>query len=1088
MITPALLLLLFLAFVSVIPPSTCHGEWEILTEHNFSSQIRLHPHVLLFVTTPWCGESKSLKNEITQLVQSSEEFGLLKLMVVYRNSEKVLAQAIGAANGITVLYYHNSVPYNYLGKLRASNILSSIRPYLTSTPQELPLKHLKSPESLKDFLESSDKALLLFEFCGWTTTLLSELKKNVTEDNLWQGSFSKNVKTDQVLKLSGKNNQKVAGYAEWNNMCGLQTGFGRVPWLEDFSYVNDTAALQENGRVNLDFGQTCNREQFKQFSSFLSRLIATTKDFSLPPERQKFGLITEKSLASSFNIGESDSWAAIIQLAGCPHCSKILKAGDDISRFLEMENPIVTELEDDWQDHESSFPASKPSIILFVDRSSGCLEDRRRSMKALDTFREVAAQHKLSDIKNWKNDIKSENFVGQAAQESGSVSLPKTVRKFKTIKLENKVSFMILDGDKKVALDTIAPGPGMEGSSLQEILTNLLHRRRESKLGSIAKDVGFRLLSDDVHIKVMDALPSQAEVISRQDTASSLAEGSSVISPQSKEGDVQNRVTMSSEGKDEMKSFESESSSPSDEDQVSTDGTEQLVITETDKTEVNLTDNVKEEINVSLHSEPKEDPVHNSFTGSFFFSDANYALLRALTGDVKIPSAVIVNPALQQHYVLPVLQHELGFSYSSLVEFLHGYLNGRLSPYTRSESTIEMPRNATVPPFVNLDFHEVDSIPRVTVNTFSHMVHAWNQSSAEKALCPLCQDVLVLFSNNWCGFCQRMELVLREVYQSLKEYKEITQGGYRNNQGLFKSETPTNDKNLKFPRIYLMDCSLNDCSLILKSINQREVYPSLILFPAERNKVIPYEGETSVTDITEFLTRHANNSRIIPTLSGKERRNSNMFDQSSSAVNNKVTDGDKLVEVVLRNREPVEREVNHDQVNSQSPPMHSLTTAPQVKTGTILVATEKLAASQPFSKSKILILKAGHEFGFLGVIFNKRLRWKSFPDLGETAELLKETPLYFGGPVVDPGIPLLALTRERDSSTNHNHQEISPGVYFLDHQSVAHRIQELKSRELNPSDYWFFLGYSSWSYDQLFDEIGLGAWDVDNSGIDFGWP
>lgn len=135
-----------------------------------------------------CGESRSLKNEITQLVQSSEEFGLLKLMVVYRNSEKILAQAIGAANGITILYYHNSVPYNYFGKLRASNILSSIHPYLTSTPEELPLKHLKSPKNLKDFLESSDKALILFEFCGWTTTLLSELKKNVTED-LWQGEL-----------------------------------------------------------------------------------------------------------------------------------------------------------------------------------------------------------------------------------------------------------------------------------------------------------------------------------------------------------------------------------------------------------------------------------------------------------------------------------------------------------------------------------------------------------------------------------------------------------------------------------------------------------------------------------------------------------------------------------------------------------------------------------------------------------------------------------------------------------------------------------------------------------------------------------
>ncbi|CAA7036520.1 unnamed protein product [Microthlaspi erraticum] len=1033
--TPALLLFLILGVVSVTSPASGHGEWGILTEQNFSSQIRLHPHVLLFVTAPWCGESRSLKKEITQMVQISDEFGLLKLMTVYRNSEKTLAQAIGAANGITILYYHHTVPYNYNGKLRASNVLSSIHPYLTSTPQELPLKHLKSPRSLKDFLESSDKALILFEFCGWTTTLLSELRKNVTEDNLWQGNFSKYVEIERAIKLGGKTNQKVADHANWKLMCRLQPGFGRVPWLEDFSYVNDTAALQENDRVNWGSGQTCNHEQFEKFSSFLSEFIATAKKFSLPPERQKFGVITERSMASSFNIGVSDSWAAVLQLAGCPHCSKILKVGDDIQRLLKMENPIVTELEDEGQDQESSFPASKPSVILFVDRSSSSLKDRRRSVKALATFRDVAAQHKLSDIINWENGIQYENSVSQAEQESVSVSLQKAAGKFKTIKLESKVSFVILDGDKHVALDSIAPG--MEGSSLQEILTKLVHRRKEtSKLSSIAKDAGFRLLSDDVHIKVLDALPSQAKVMSGQDSAPSSAEG------------FTNKVNMGSKEKDEMNFFSKE--------------------------------NDKGKIKISMQSESKEDLVH-SFRGSFFFADANYALLRALTGDVKIPSAVIIDPALQQHYVL---QAGVTFSYLSLVDFLHGYLNGSLSPYKQSESTIRVPRKATVPPFVNLDFHEVDSIPRVTVNTFSHMVHAWNQSSAEKAPCPLCQDVLVLFSNNWCGFCQRMELVLREVYRSLKEYNAKIQGGS-------ETEAPINSKSLKSPLIYLMDCTLNDCSLILKSINQREVYPSLILFPAERNKVIPYQGETSITDITEFVARHANNSReffkIIPTLSGKGRRNSNKLDKSSSAVNDKVTDGDKLVEVVLRNREHVEREVKPDQVDSKSPPTPSSPkTAPQVKTGTILVATEKLGASPPFGKSKILIMKADPESGFMGLIINKPVSWKTFPELGERSELLKKTLLSFGGPVVDPGLPLLALTREVDS--DHEHLEISPGVYFLDHQSVARRIQEVKSRDLSPSEYWFFLGYSSWRYEQLFDEIRLGAWDVVNQEIAFAWP
>ncbi|RID63204.1 hypothetical protein BRARA_E02226, partial [Brassica rapa] len=477
-----------------------------------------------------------------------------------------------------------------------------------------------------------------------------------------------------------------------------------------------------------------------------------------------------------------------------------------------------------------------------------------------------------------------------------------------------------------------------------------------------------------------------------------------------------------------------------------------------------------------------------SFTGLFFFSDANYKLLRGLTGDVKIPSAVIIDPALQQHYVL---QDELAFSYSSLVDSLHGYLNGSLSPYTRSETTIHKPKEATVPPFVNLDFHEADSIPRITVNRFSHMVQAWNQSSGEKAPCPLCEDVLVLFSNSWCGFCQRMELAVREVYRSLKDCKAILQ---RESKNKHKSETPTNGENLKSPLIYLMDCTLNDCSLILNSINQREVYPSVVFFPAERNKVILYEGETSVTDITEFLDRHANNSReffrIIPTLSGKGRKHSNKLDQSSSAVNNEVKekDVDKLVEVVVSNRDPPEREVTQDQVSPQSPPMHSVKPAvPKVKIGTILVATERLGDSPPFSNSKILILKASRESGFMGVIFNKRLRWSSFPDLdgGQTAELLKDTILSLGGPVMDPEKPLLALSREGDPSTD---LELSPGVYFLDHESVARRIQELKSRDVKPSDYWFFVGYSSWSYEQLFDEIGLGVWDVDNNQLDFAWP
>ncbi|KAH0880231.1 hypothetical protein HID58_067625 [Brassica napus] len=75
--------------------------------------------------------------------------------------------------------------------------------------------------------------------------------------------------------------------------------------------------------------------------------------------------------------------------------SKALKDGKSDSHRVNFSYS----LEDNRQDHELSLSANKPSFILFVDRSSGSLEDRRKSMKALCTFRgrlenlEVMSKH-----------------------------------------------------------------------------------------------------------------------------------------------------------------------------------------------------------------------------------------------------------------------------------------------------------------------------------------------------------------------------------------------------------------------------------------------------------------------------------------------------------------------------------------------------------------------------------------------------------------------------------------------------------------------------------------------------------------------
>ncbi|XP_020596734.1 uncharacterized protein LOC110036590 [Phalaenopsis equestris] len=94
-----------------------NSEWRILTKQNFSSEIRLHPQILLMVTIPWSGEALSLMKQLEKLVANQPgKLGNLRLMVVYKNSQKMLADVLGAADDITLYYYHHSTSYKYHGR------------------------------------------------------------------------------------------------------------------------------------------------------------------------------------------------------------------------------------------------------------------------------------------------------------------------------------------------------------------------------------------------------------------------------------------------------------------------------------------------------------------------------------------------------------------------------------------------------------------------------------------------------------------------------------------------------------------------------------------------------------------------------------------------------------------------------------------------------------------------------------------------------------------------------------------------------------------------------------------------------------
>ncbi|KAM3705711.1 hypothetical protein ACJW31_03G100200 [Castanea mollissima] len=1084
--------LLLLVVVVAVVDCESSSEWQLLTKQNFSSQIRRNPYILLFITLPWSGESRSLMKEVAHVVsdRQQEEFSSLKLMFMFRNMEKMLADAIITAAApneedeeLTILFYLHSVSYKYRGPFRALNILSSLVPYISnsnsnSNQPQLPL--LNTPDHLNSFLTSTDKALLLLEFCGWTPKLLANHNINhfgvaMQEDLLGQNF---DAEANQTLADKRKNNQKVAG--DERLKCGVENSFNGVPWLGQFSSVNETASFKEVENVSSSVLSSCTLQEFQQFDSFFSKFMIVAREFFLDPERHRFGLVSERSMLSSLGIEDSSSWLALLHVAACPTCSRILKEEDDLKDVLQMDSAVVMELEGDRHDIEPVLPANKPSILLFVDRSSDSSETRGKGKEALDTFRELALHYHISyQMVEPKRDKPEKSSVQDYQAWVGKSKHPRlklspTAQK---IKLKEKLStIMILNEDKHVTLDKISSD--QEGSSLHKILAHLLRQNKEVfKEGLVSNSVD----SDK------DQLPQRASLSAKMNEENSELTDGEPSSEYDEEKTAfyvdKSKQLISLEAHQSVTALEEVAIS---QDVVVEEKSFENVVVEEKSSE----DAVLEEKGFLLADNLREQQLHfQGFEGSFFFSDGNYRLLRALTGGSNIPSLVIIDPLLQQHYVLP---QESDFSFSSLADFLSGFLNGTLPPYQLSKSIIQHPREATVPPFVNVDFHEVDSIPQITIHRLSELVLGVNQSNTNSVVHAWKRDVLVLFSNSWCGFCQRMEFVVREVYRAVKGYMNMLRSGSRNGEKVFNGDN-LKDALVELPLIYLMDCTLNDCSLILKSMDQREVYPALILFPAESRNAVLYDGDMSVADIIRFIADQGSNSHnlignkgIIWNVAKRGGRNQNPFKEASpTEIHDEIsTSKYKSHEVLSKDRE-LERVGEYNQIKSHtSKDLHK--SAPHVVAGSVLVATEKLLGVQPFDKSVILIVKADQINGFQGLIINKHIRWESLHELEERFEKLKEAPLSFGGPLMIRGMPLVSITR---SATKDQYPEVLPGVYFVDQVATIHEIKEFKSDDQSIADFWFFVGYSSWGWEQLFGEIAEGAWNVTDDGIQLlHWP
>ncbi|XP_047959949.1 uncharacterized protein LOC125205170 isoform X2 [Salvia hispanica] len=942
------LLLLAAAAISLFSSHTvyCDGsgdadvQWQILTKLNYSSQIRLHPRLILLVTVPWSGESRSLMKGLAQAVANDEMgLGTLKLMVLYKNVERTLADALGATDGITVFYYHNSLSYRYRGRLRVQSILLSVHYVVQLSPDEKPLKTLTTAEELSIFLHSTDKAVILFDLCGWTPRLLAMNESTIgndPEEGLINHPGKGFVGADSEMENNGtlvveeKDNRKDVE----NGMpsCGSDVGFSGTSWLNQFSTVNNSLS-KEVQNVTVSAGESCSLFELQQYKVSFQKFIEVAREFFLPPEKYRYAVIHERSLLPLLNIEEPIHGFVFVQFAGCPSCSQVLKKVDDLKAILQSQPSPVSEVGDDPHGIDAALPTKRPSMLLFIDRSSNSVEIRRESQEALNAVRELAEHTHGQDIK--RPDKTLDTYKHPKLQHFALSE--------KNI-LQDKMSITIMNEGQQVTLENLVSN--LQGlMSVQEILTYALKKKAERKLSSLAKDVGFQLLSKDFAIEVVESQPSHNEdqsnlvsgethvedgqegvgihkqipadesdrrpnVVSSPDVEYTVSEDKeddsytfSSVEPNqgdADESDKRPNVIFSpsdveyivSEGKEDvsniLSSVEPEQGDADDSDRkpnevFSHSDVEHIVSEGKEDDNSNILSSVEPDqggdslsitagsaqgwnVGETGHSVMEDNEQNTKFNISFFFLDGQYRLLETLTGGLKVPSVVIVDPISENHYLL---DDQSVLSYSVLSLFVNDFQAGKLHPYRQSSDIVPSPRGAQRPPFVNQDFHETDSIPLITTHTFSELVLG-NNSDPRNSASPWDRNVLVLFSNNWCGFCQRMEFVVREVYKSVKSYAYMKTNRSRKVKSVLEAEH-THDVVLKLPLIYMMDCTRNDCGFIIRPILQREVYPLLLLFPAGRkNETVSYEGDSIVSDIIKFLAAHGSHVMDLITNQGPQ--------------------------------------------------------------------------------------------------------------------------------------------------------------------------------------------------------------------------
>ncbi|PKU64684.1 uncharacterized protein LOC110094608 [Dendrobium catenatum] len=266
---------------------------------------------------------------------------------------------------------------------------------------------------------------------------------------------------------------------------------------------------------------------------------------------------------------------------------------------------------------------------------------------------------------------------------------------------------------------------------------------------------------------------------------------------------------------------------------------------------------------------------------------------------------------------------------------------------------------------------------------------------------------------------------------------------------------------------------------------QNELYPELLLYSAQNKSAIHYDGDMLVVSIIKFLVSQGRNSLYLSKYEGY------LWKHSLNNSKKKATAHDASPFLTSKmnphlNDSIVQNIGGNNHLPAESPAPNNLhNKAHYIVPGYILFATDKLREAIPFNNSTILVTLVNEGQVLQGLILNKPVMWDVFENMDHDWEPIKQAPISYGGPVRAQGLPLVSLARK----PREGYTKVIHGVYFGNPVITSIAIEAIKSGDRSCNDYWFFLGYASWKWDQFFDELAEGAWHLsDDPTGSLNWP